>query len=54
MEERRHSDPLSKPISVYEMHLGSWLHASADEKTQLLSGESEPVPVSEWKQKLAF
>ena len=54
MEERRHSDPLSKPISVYEMHIGSWLHASADEKTQLLSGASEPVPVSEWKTEARF
>ena len=54
MEERRHSDPLSKPISVYEMHIGSWLHASSEEKTRLLSGESEPVRVSEWKPEARF
>jgi 1,4-alpha-glucan branching enzyme len=24
MEQRRNSDPLGKPISVYEVHLGSW------------------------------
>ncbi|MEM7760786.1 MAG: 1,4-alpha-glucan branching enzyme [Cyanobacteria bacterium P01_A01_bin.40] len=54
MEERRHSDPLAKPISVYELHLGSWMHGSADEPTQLLSGESEAIPVSEWKQDARF
>ena len=54
MEQRRQSNPLDKPISVYEVHLGSWLHGSAEEKTLLLSGESEPVPVSEWKQEARF
>ena len=54
MDTRRHTDPLSKPISVYELHLGSWMHASADEPTQLLSGESEAIPVSEWKQEARF
>ncbi|MGL5078448.1 MAG: GlgB N-terminal domain-containing protein, partial [Waterburya sp.] len=54
MEDRRNSDPLAKPISVYEVHLGSWLHASADEPTKLLSGKSEPVHVSEWKQDARF
>ncbi len=28
LEMRRTEDPLKKPISVYEMHLGSWMHAS--------------------------
>jgi len=54
MDTRRNTDPLSKPISVYELHLGSWMHGSADEPTQLLSGESEPIPVSEWKQEARF
>ena len=54
MEQRRHSVPLSKPISVYELHLGSWMHASADEPTKLLSGESEPVIATEWKQNARF
>ena len=48
MEKRRHSDPLTQPVSVYELHLGSWLHASSAEPPRLLSGEGEPVPVSEW------
>jgi 1,4-alpha-glucan branching enzyme len=54
MEKRRQSNPLDKPISVYEVHLGSWLHGSADEKTPLLSGKSEPVLVSELKQEARF
>ncbi|BFM41188.1 1,4-alpha-glucan branching enzyme [Synechocystis sp. LKSZ1] len=48
LEQRRNSDPLSKPISVYELHLGSWLHTSAAEKPQQLHGEGESVAVSEW------
>ncbi|MGJ3247631.1 MAG: 1,4-alpha-glucan branching protein GlgB [Elainellaceae cyanobacterium] len=30
MEHRRNLDPQEQPISVYELHAGSWLHASAD------------------------
>jgi 1,4-alpha-glucan branching enzyme len=48
LEKRRQADPTTQPIAVYELHLGSWLHASSADKTQLLSGESEPVQVSEW------
>ncbi|MCC0178565.1 1,4-alpha-glucan branching enzyme [Waterburya agarophytonicola K14] len=54
MEKRRNSKPLEQPISVYEMHLGSWMHASADEPTKLLSGEGEPVIVSEWKEEARY
>jgi 1,4-alpha-glucan branching enzyme len=54
MEKRRHSDPLTQPVSVYELHLGSWLHASAETKTRLLSGESEPVPVADLKPQARF
>ncbi len=28
MENRRNTDPLTQPISVYELHLGSWMHGS--------------------------
>ncbi len=50
METRRHTDPLTQPISVYEVHLGSWLHASADEPARLPDGTEEPVViVSEYK-----
>ncbi|MEL6929876.1 MAG: 1,4-alpha-glucan branching enzyme [Cyanobacteria bacterium J06600_6] len=54
MEERRNSAPLDKPISVYELHLGSWMHGSVDEPPQLLSGTGESVVVSEWKQEARF
>ncbi len=30
LEQRRHANPQEQPISVYEMHLGSWLHAGAE------------------------
>jgi len=48
LEERRNSDPLKKPISVYELHLGSWLHTSAAEPARTLRGEVLGVEVSEW------
>ncbi len=54
MEKRRKTDPLSQPVSVYELHIGSWMHGSSDDKTRLLSGEVEPTPVSEWKQEARF
>ncbi len=43
LENRRHTEPLTQPISVYEMHLGSWLHASSAEPAKLPNGETEPV-----------
>ena len=49
MKERRQSAPLDKPISVYELHLGSWMHGSANEPTKLLSGEGSSVLVSDDK-----
>ena len=50
MDKRRHADPLSKPVSVYEVHLGSWLHAGTEEPSKLPNGELEPiVQVSELK-----
>lgn len=50
MEARRHTDPLTQPVSVYEVHLGSWLHASAETPPTLPNGETEPVViVSDYK-----
>ncbi|OKH26381.1 1,4-alpha-glucan branching enzyme [Chroogloeocystis siderophila] len=43
MEQRRHTDSLTQPISVYEVHLGSWLHAASTEPAKLPNGETEPV-----------
>ncbi len=45
IEQRRHTEPLTQPISVYEVHLGSWLHASSSEPPTLPNGEAEPVVV---------
>lgn len=30
LQQRRNLDPQEQPISIYEVHLGSWLHTSAD------------------------
>jgi len=55
MERRRHSDPLAQPISVYEVHLGSWLHASSGEPGLDEKGNPEPVvTVSELKPEARF
>ncbi|MEL6221221.1 MAG: 1,4-alpha-glucan branching enzyme [Cyanobacteria bacterium J06627_8] len=43
MEQRRHTDPLTQPISVYEVHLGSWLHGASSESAVDAAGN--PVPV---------
>jgi len=45
MEQRRHTEPLTQPISVYEVHLGSWLHAASDEPALLPNGATEPVVI---------
>jgi 1,4-alpha-glucan branching enzyme len=46
MEQRRHTDPLHQPISVYEVHLGSWLHASSAEPHRLPDGTEEPIVIT--------
>lgn len=50
MEQRRNCDALAQPISIYEVHLGSWMHASSDKPP--LSEAGHPLPsviVSELK-----
>ena len=54
LEKRRNSAPLDKPISIYELHLGSWMHGSMDEPTKLLSGTGESVRATEWKPDARF
>ncbi len=50
MEKRRHTDALSQPISVYEVHLGSWMHADFTDLPRQENGEPGlPVAVSELK-----
>jgi 1,4-alpha-glucan branching enzyme len=45
METRRQIDTLTKPISIYEVHLGSWLHASSTEPAKRPDGEIEPAVI---------
>ncbi len=42
MDQRRQADPLSQPISVYEVHLGSWLHAATNEP--YIQPDGTPLP----------
>ncbi len=39
IEKRRHTDPLTQPVSVYEVHLGSWMHESTDNPPIMANGE---------------
>ena len=43
MEKRRQTDPLTQPVSIYEVHLGSWLHESSATPALLPDGTPEPV-----------
>ncbi len=43
MEHRRQTDATSQPVSVYELHLGSWLHASSAEPAKMADGSDAPV-----------
>lgn len=50
MEDRRHADSLNQPISIYEVHLGSWMHAASDQASTSEQGHAlSPVIVSELK-----
>ncbi len=43
MENRRQVEPLTQPISIYEVHLGSWLHESSANPARRPDGSEEPV-----------
>ncbi|WP_269612508.1 1,4-alpha-glucan branching protein GlgB [Prochlorococcus marinus] len=50
ISSRDNKDPLEQPISVYEMHLGSWMHASSDDPFINSNGEHRPpVPAADMK-----
>lgn len=52
---RREQDALEQPISIYEVHLGSWMHASAESPAQEADGSAAPVvTVSELKPNTRF
>jgi len=46
MEQRRNSDPQEQPISVYEVHLGSWIHDGIENRP---ADGNEPVAVGDQK-----
>ena len=45
MDDRRNSEPLSKPVSIYELHLGSWMHGDSNEPSVRPDGSIEPVVI---------
>ena len=45
MEKRRQSEPLSQPISIYELHLGSWMHGDSTVPAIGPDGKPEPVVI---------
>jgi 1,4-alpha-glucan branching enzyme len=50
MEARRHTEPLVHPVSVYEVHLGSWLHGSVSQPALDVQGKPvAPVIVADLK-----
>ncbi|MEB3119217.1 MAG: 1,4-alpha-glucan branching enzyme [Limnothrix sp.] len=50
MDKRRHTAPLEQPVSVYEVHLGSWLHENfAFPGTHYDGTPAESVSVAELK-----
>ena len=50
ISNRDNRDPLEQPISVYEMHLGSWMHASSDDPFINSNGQHRaPVPAADMK-----
>ena len=50
ISSRDQRNPLDQPISVYEMHLGSWIHASADDPFIEADGTPRPpVPAADLK-----
>ena len=50
ISNRDNQNPLYKPISVYEMHLGSWMHSSIDNPYINKNGKPrESVPAAEMK-----
>lgn len=54
LEKRRNTNPLTQPVSVYEMHLGSWLHTSIEDPLKQYGKTAEIVQVSETKSTARF
>ncbi len=43
LEKRRQTEPLTQPVSIYEVHLGSWLHESSANPALRSDGTKEPI-----------
>ena len=55
MAARAQRDPLSQPISIYEVHLGSWIHESTTEPPAPFQTYAQPVvPISGYKPHARF
>ncbi|WP_373478418.1 1,4-alpha-glucan branching enzyme [Geminocystis sp.] len=54
LEKRRNTDPLKQPVSIYEMHMGSWLHTSIEVPLKQYGKTAEIVPVSDIKSTARF
>jgi 1,4-alpha-glucan branching enzyme len=55
LENRRQADPLAQPVSIYELHLGSWMHGASAEPPLLENGEPGlSVSVAELKPHARF
>lgn len=44
LQQRGQRDPLSQPIAIYEVHLGSWRHTATEDPPLLPSDRSTPIP----------
>ncbi|AUC61214.1 1,4-alpha-glucan branching enzyme GlgB [Cyanobacterium sp. HL-69] len=54
LEKRRNTDPLTQPISVYELHIGSWLHTSKEQLPKNYGKQTEVVTASDAKPDARF
>ena len=49
LSKRKETDPLTQPIAVYEVHMGSWLHTSMEDPLKQYGEGADIVPASEYK-----
>lgn len=49
LDRRAQTNPLTKPVAIYMLHLGSWQHAAIGDPLQGPSATLAPVTVSEFK-----
>jgi len=53
MRERSHNNSLTAPISIYEIHVGSWMHVPEDDNRPLTYRELAPK-LAEYMHKMGF